>query len=430
MSNLIDLPDEILLKIARETSYFEYILFATSTRFFSLTRYQSKYDNYFLVQLAQDGELEVFQYIFRMLEQNDPIVNDNKTFKRTIKRIDSLFNASCISGHLELAKLFVSKGADIFHDKTLLPWSANCGRFNIVKYFVENGVDPSIHYNNAIRWACCHGRLEIVRYLIELGCDTGGLCDGPFAQAARNGHIPMVEFLINGIGGINKKIKIDQKKLNNALKEACGNGKLDMAKYLVENSANIISCSDDVILSASINGQLEVIEYLVSCGVKVTIRKNTAIKQATKYGHKNMVEYLVKHGADIYANDCRPIINAFAHNHLEIAKYFIDLTISLDLSAQIDHFKDLLLDYSTTNGWLELTIYFIENGADIHYWQERALHSACKNGYTEIVTYLIKKGAIVTARENKALRTATNNRHHEIVKLLKENGAYFGYPKN
>jgi ankyrin repeat protein len=85
---------------------------------------------------------------------------------------------------------------------------------------------------------------------------------------------------------------------------------------------------------------------------------------------------------------------------------------------------DTAIIYAGSNGNLEMTKLFIENGATI--WEKKclALHYAAENGHLKVVEYLLEQGCnSLPVRDNhlcetSALYEATRNRHYDIVHLL------------
>ncbi|AVL95222.1 ankyrin repeat protein [Moumouvirus australiensis] len=151
---------------------------------------------------------------------------------------------------------------DLIFDKKVMQevLRLNEGKYNIVKYLIENGVNIQARNNEALIRAC-NENLKIVKLLVENGANIHAKNDKSLVQASNNGHLDIVKYLIKKGANINA----DNGK---ALTYACSNGHLNTVKYLVENGANIHA------------------------------NNNRALEIALEYEYKKIVKYLVKNGAD------------------------------------------------------------------------------------------------------------------------------------
>jgi len=87
-----------------------------------------------------------------------------------------------------------------------------------------------------------------------------------------------------------EKFNIDlQAGSNMALTLACEGGHLDIAKYLIENGANINADNGKPLILASENGHLEVVQYLIKSGAPYN---EAALEIAKINKHAKVVEYL------------------------------------------------------------------------------------------------------------------------------------------
>jgi len=119
------------------------------------------------------------------------------------------------SGHIEIVKYLLSKGADI-HAKTkanttVLHYAALKGSLEIVKLLVEKGVEidiKNVQVTTPMYYAASGGHREVVQYLIDKGAKVDALDreEGtPLHFAAKNGHTKTIEVLIEMGADVNIK---------------------------------------------------------------------------------------------------------------------------------------------------------------------------------------------------------------------------------
>lgn len=84
---------------------------------------------------------------------------------------------------------------------------------------------------------------------------------------------------------------------NYALGLACENGHIDVARYMLENGADILSDDGFALRMASQSGQLDMVKFLIEHGADATCLNNSAVRHANDNGHTETVEYLLQHGA-------------------------------------------------------------------------------------------------------------------------------------
>ena len=148
-------------------------------------------------------------------------------------------------GNVEIAKLLVSRGADIRHinsnKKTPLDEASYSGYLTMVEYLSE--FLPKSEYGYAALWAASKGENDILKYFIEtkgVSVDyvntnatrrTGVL----LAEAACNGKLNTCKYLISKGATIDYHPKSSiGTHFYSALEMAAQNGQLDIVKYLIE----------------------------------------------------------------------------------------------------------------------------------------------------------------------------------------------------
>jgi uncharacterized protein len=123
---------------------------------------------------------------------------------------------------------------------TWLHFSASEGKLQIVKYFIEKGLDVNIYCDEIpsdytpINAASSNGNTEVVRYLISCGAtfDVSTTIHSPLFSAIQKGHLEVVKLLIEN--GIDAKIKYNSKTMKNmdALAFAYERGQTDIITIL------------------------------------------------------------------------------------------------------------------------------------------------------------------------------------------------------
>ena len=169
-----------------------------------------------------------------------------------------------------------------------------------------------------------------------------------------------------------RTIKREQIELDALLFGAAENGRIEEAKYVLEEGADANAKNNEgktALMYASMNGRKEVARLLVDSKAYVNASSKagwTALMYASRWGHKEIAELLVNNGAAADAKD--------------------------------------------SSGWT-------------------ALMKAAITGHKEVAELLIKAGADVNAKSNRnqtALMWALHNKRKEVAELLRKHGAIEG----
>jgi hypothetical protein len=144
---------------------------------------------------------------------------------------------ACEGGHLQLAQLMVSKGANYRG-----PWSFICacrsGNWDLVMYLISLGRDD---WELGLYGACFGGHKNLVDFFISKGAIY---FDGGLYGACKGGHLHLIKFLISEnksiyrvmyrkimYSGIPYGYYID---LEQAFITACTYGHIDIVKYMLK----------------------------------------------------------------------------------------------------------------------------------------------------------------------------------------------------
>lgn len=82
-----------------------------------------------------------------------------------------------------------------FKNRNLIKAVVN-GKYDIVKYLLDNGADIHTENDKALREASAEGKIKVVRLLLERGADIHANNDQALRLAARGGHLQVVKRLL------------------------------------------------------------------------------------------------------------------------------------------------------------------------------------------------------------------------------------------
>jgi ankyrin repeat protein len=193
--------------------------------------------------------------------------------------IDRAFGISARNGYLDIAKLLLSKGANVHYDNGYaLRMASEYGHIEIVKLLLEKEVDVQVCNNYSIQWSACHGHTEIVSLLLKKGANPHIRDNFAFISSAERGHFEIV-------------------------------------KLLLENGANINADNGYALRWSARNGHTEIVRLLIEKGADVHVMNDCAIQWSAQKGHYEVVKLLLENGADPRVD------NQIALNENEIRKH-------------------------------------------------------------------------------------------------------------
>lgn len=143
---------------------------------------------------------------------------------------------SVIGGHLEMSRFLIEKGADIHirEDQALIS-ACQGGHLGIVKLLIENGADIHAQTERALESAIQFSKdIEIVKLLIGNGAD-----------------VRLIPYYI-----LEMMVQLRD---------------WDLAKYLIENGANIHA---KVLRGSARDGNFEMVRFLIEHGVDINDRQD------------------------------------------------------------------------------------------------------------------------------------------------------------
>ncbi|XP_046549385.1 protein fem-1 homolog A-A-like [Haliotis rubra] len=228
----------------------------------------------------------------------------------------NILHSACLVGDAEVVNYVLSQRTVDITDKvrcgrTAVMLAAENGHKDVVELLVDKGADVSLvdrTGGNILHCACIGGDAEVVNYILSKNMvdinSRGHRKKTPAMLAGQNGHREVVDVLVKH----GAKLSLRDKRHNNILHLACGEGHLDVVKYIMSLHTMAID-----------SGGYET---------------KTPVMLAGEGGHKEVVEFLVKHGANLSRRDKRRnniLHQACWEGHLDVVKNIISLhTMDID----------------------------------------------------------------------------------------------------
>ena len=302
----------------------------------------------------------------------------------------------------EMTKILIDKGLDKNRDygyeySTYLTDIAIVNNnLDILKLLVKRGDSKETLIPDAVRG----NNIEMVKYLLSIGQDIdaqifydGFWVNSPLKVAAENGYIEMAKFLIDEGANLNSaddymlyaynnyditKLLVDNDVFNlntNTTKEEAmklvKDGKYyEIEKLLSSEDSNNIDGYDELMNAVS-KGDMKVLEKLIKDDTDLNKQydKITPLGLAAARNDKEMVKFLVEKGADINLEDgygYTPLIISMKYRNIDLVKDIIDL--KPDLNAICSATGDTPLTYLVREVWFgtDACYYMIKNGADVN----------------------------------------------------------------
>ncbi|KLI14086.1 ankyrin repeat domain-containing protein [Brachyspira hyodysenteriae] len=315
--------------------------------------------------------------------------------------IDMLYYA-VINNNPEITKILIDKGLDKNRDygyeysTYLTDIAIGNNNLDILKLLVKRGDSKETLIPKAVQ----ENNIEMVKYLLSIGQDIdaqrffdGFWVDSPLKVAAENGYIEMAKFLIDEGANLNSaddymlyaynnyditKLLVDNDVFNlntnttreEAIKLVKDGKYYEIEKLLLSEDSNNIDGYDEL-MNAISKGDMKALEKLVKDDTDLNKQydKITPLGLATARNDKEMVKFLVEKGADINLEDgygYTPLIIAMKYRNIGLAKDIIDL--KPDLNAICSATGDTPLTYlvDKVKFGSDICYYLIKNGADVN----------------------------------------------------------------
>ncbi|GMF38971.1 unnamed protein product [Phytophthora fragariaefolia] len=257
-------------------------------------------------------------------------------------------------------------------------------------------------------------------------------------KVAQNGRLDIARFLVEEVGvDVNDKDFIGM----TALGVAAEKGHLDIVRFLAEEHGADVGAEDmnraTALVKAAAHGHLDVVRLLTErCGADVDATDkdgNTALVKATEYGHFDVTRFLAEHGASVNAGDIvgyTALMWAAVNGSMDMVRLLVD-EFGADVNLKVWN-EDTVLLVAASRGQLGIVRFLVEEqGVDVNYHNYKgytAVMKAVEGGHIDVVRFLADKhGSTVDGRfddGHTALIKAAWNGHADVVSyLVDEHGA-------
>lgn len=237
-----------------------------------------------------------------------------------------------------------------------------------------------------------YDNLDLVKYLFQFErykINSGKL----LYKATRKDNSQIAEYMINSGLTIESDLKIYDFDLNCAFYEAIRNNHVNVVKMMMKFSFKMFNFMDFIL-------------------------------ELSEYGHLEMIQFLTIDRALEREEIERCIETACEHKHKHLVVYFTDLLIDNDMEI------NWALYLAAQNGYFDICVKLIENGAHVVDYDISTIQNAYEYGDRELTKYLVLRAV----EEHKTLddyNAETNiladfikNGDLEMLKFFAETGAF------
>ncbi|MCJ1249041.1 hypothetical protein MMC30_006263 [Trapelia coarctata] len=341
------------------------------------------------------------------------------------KRYGTPLCAACEGGNLEIAMIFIKRGADV---------NAMGGRFCV-----------------PIQAAAYAGSTELVQLLLGLDARVdipGGWTHSPLQAAAERGDNDMVLMILNAGASVNS----GGGALGLPLQGAASKGKFDIVSLLLDNGAEINAEGGEYgnALNAAVScGASEVVKLLLERGANVNGAPGlygNCLQIALHQNFPALAKLLVEHGANGNVTDDQkrtPLIEAALLGDETLVKALLKGGSSINAQGKWRSFEPLKMSLTSIideDGWTALHYVALDgkeaiarmlvedygaNGMLRDKFDAPPLHRATGNGHLSVMKLLLDNGADVNTRDclGAAALHQSGAKPEPIVRLLLERGA-------
>ena len=352
----------------------------------------------------------------------------------------ALFEAAR-SGHLDMAKWLVSRGADPNHSNE---WgdspaneAASMGHWDLVWFLADEGADLTKKVEHAhstlVLSAVRHRSVEALAELKRRGVDLSQRqWNGATAihEAARTGESAMIDWLIQS-SGIDINATNDQGE--GAVHEASMMGHLEVLWKLIRAGADLgapgSAQATSILHSAVTHSAVEVLDLLMSRGVVADLNADkygrTPLIEAVRTGNTATVDWLLRAGANVSmegSNGETAVVTAAMEGKFDVLWKLVEAGASV---FNTNEYGGSLLMSAVHHGDSEHVTKLLDMGLNINHANHRgdtALTLAASRDDVALLEMLIKRGATATPQGSRMdtplIRAARFRRLPSVQALL------------
>ena len=335
------------------------------------------YINYFMDNVEQ----------FNWLESVCNFNFDQKN--RIIPMRNILSTIAAKNNNLELLKEICRKGYPVDH------YTSSCasevGNLDMVRFLHENDCEIGYHafLNAALN---CH--MDLLEYLfsynLHMCIEYTSIC----SQVAKNGNIDLFMYFYR------RGYLFD----SDAIKNAAGNGHMDIILYIRDNYGDIFEYSKmdvEICAAASSGGHLECLSFLYNNDFSIDRKVS---RYAALNGHKHILEFAYD---NLIIWDEKACANASRNGHLDCLTYLHEKNCPLSARAYA---------YAARNGHYHIIKYLYEIGCPYDIY---ACKNAAAGGHLNILKYFRRKKF---PWDEQTCSNAVSICNFEILKYAHEHG--------
>lgn len=271
--------------------------------------------------------------------------------------------------------------------------------------------DQQLYYQETLYHAIANNDISLVNSILNNSINYIGKKDRILYYACRSGKLKTVKYILS-LGIIDF-----YKAKDEALADACLCGHIEIAKFLIDNGANVHTNQEEPLRRACLSGNKDLVEYLIKSGSNIHVTKiyrgvDIPLNNACKSGNIELVKLLIKKGIALKRKNCRALISAFESRNLKLIKYLISLGYDIKKdSAEC-------LEAAVYNNDMKLISFLEKNGVSIKERGGLAFESACEYGNIRMFELLLKRGVDPKFNNGKGLIKAVYNSNFDIAQIL------------
>lgn len=221
--------------------------------------------------------------------------------------------------------------------------------------------------------------------------------------------------------------------LDEMLSLACRQDKLDIVKLLIQSGAKVNhrnKAGNTPLLEACSQTHVFVARFLLENGAEIDAPTETTLDSpltwACTLGNTEIVEELLKQKANVEhrtKDGCTALMFACLAGHVEVAEKLLDN--NAEINVESDSNKDSPLTFACWKGHSDIVDLLLSRNANIEHRTKEGfspLMFAALGGHTVVATKLLKEDAQVNtpsgSNNDIPLTSACWKGHHDVVELL------------